>query len=69
MPPYLPNLNLTERLWKFPRQKIINTPFCRPKGAFRTAVLRFFDQLPEFGPERASRLTLKFHGLDSQLFS
>lgn len=65
MPPYLPNLNLTERLWKFPRQKIIS----RPEGAFKTAVLRFFDQLPEFGPERASRLTLKFHGLDSQLFS
>lgn len=50
LPPYSPNLNLIERLWKFVRQKIINTTFCRPEGAFKTTVLCFFDQLPEFGP-------------------
>ena len=69
LPPYSPNLNLMERLWKFLRQKIINTTFYRTKGAFKTAVLHFFDRLPEFGPELASRLTLKFHVLDSQLSS
>lgn len=69
LPPYSPNLNLIERLWKFLRQKIINTTFYRTKGAFKTAVLRFFDRLPEFGQELASRLTLKFHVLDSQLTS
>jgi transposase len=66
LPPYSPNLNLIERLWKFLRQKIINTTFYRTKGAFRTAVLRFFDRLPEFGQELASRMTLNFHVLDSQ---
>lgn len=66
LPPYSPNLNLIERLWKFLRQKIINTAFYRTKGQFKTAVLDFFDRLPEFGPELASRLTLKFHILDSQ---
>ena len=30
--PYSPNLNLMERFWKCPRQKIINTTFYRPKG-------------------------------------
>lgn len=69
LPPYSPNLNLIERLWKFLRQKIINTTFYRTKGAFKAAVLRFFDRLPEFGQELASRLTLKFHVLDSQLSS
>ena len=69
LPPYSPNLNLIERLWKFLRQKIINTAFYRTKGQFKTAVLDFFDRLPEFGQELASRLTLKFHVLDSQLSS
>ena len=31
LPPYLPNLNLMERFWKYLRQKIINTPFYRTK--------------------------------------
>jgi len=65
LPPYSPNLNLIERLWKFLRQKIINTAFYRTKGQFKTAVLDFFDRLPEFGQELASRLSLKFHVLDS----
>lgn len=69
LPPYSPNLNLIERLWKFLRQKIINTTFYRPKGAFKTAVLHFFDRLPEFGQELASRMALNFHVLDSQLTS
>ena len=66
LPPYSPNLNLIERLWKFLRQKIINTTFYRTKGQFRTAVLDFFTRLNEFGPDLASLLTRKFHILDAQ---
>jgi len=66
LPPYSPNLNLIERLWKFLRQKIINTAFYRTKGQFKTAVLDFFNRLPEFGQQLAARLTLNFHVLDSQ---
>lgn len=66
LPPYSPNLNLIERLWKYLRQKIINTAFYRTKGQFKTAVLNFFHRLPEFGQDLASLLTLKFHLLDSQ---
>lgn len=69
LPPYSPNLNLIERLWKYLRQKIINTTFYRTKGQFRTAVLSFFDRLPEFGQDLASLLTRNFHILDSQLNS
>lgn len=67
LPPYAPNLNLIERLWKFLRQKIINATFYRTKGQFRQAVLRFFTRLPEFEHELASLLTRKFHILDSQV--
>ena len=58
LPPYSPNLNLIERLWKFLRQKIINTAFYRTKDQFKTAVLDFFDRLNEFGPELAARMRL-----------
>ena len=66
LPPYSPNLNLIERLWKYLRQKIINSTFYRTKGQFRTAVLDFFTRLPEFGQDLASLLTRKFHILDAQ---
>lgn len=66
LPPYSPNLNLIERLWKFLRQKIINPCFYRTKGQFRQAVLGFFDRLDEFGQELASLLTLNFHLFQSQ---
>ena len=65
MPPYSPNLNLMERLWKFPRQKIINTAFYRTKGQLETAVPDLFDRLPKFGAELAARMRLKFRVLDS----
>ena len=67
--PYSPNLNLIERFWNYLRQKIINSTFYRPNGQFRTAVLNFFDRLPEFGQDLASLLTRKFHILDAQLTS
>lgn len=66
LPPYSPNLNLIERLWKYLRQKIINTTFYRTKGQFKTAVLGFFDRLDEFGQDLASLLTRKYHILDAQ---
>lgn len=66
LPPYSPNLNLIERLWKFLRQKIINTTFYRTKGLFRQAVLDFFTRLPEFEHELTALLTRKFHILHSQ---
>lgn len=66
LPPYSPNLNLIERLWKFLRQKIINPCFYRTKGAFRQAVLGFFDRLDDFGHDLASLLTLNFHLFQSQ---
>ncbi|RZJ93262.1 MAG: hypothetical protein EOO60_05095 [Hymenobacter sp.] len=66
LPPYSPNLNLIERLWKFLRQKIIDPCFYRTKDAFRQTVLGFFDLLDEFGHEFASLLALNFYLFPSQ---
>jgi len=69
LPPYSPNLNLIECFWKSLRRKIINTTFYHTKEQFRTAVLDFFNRLPEFEPDLASLLTRKFYIIDSQIVS
>jgi len=69
LPPYSPNLNLTEHFWKYLRQKIINTTCQRTRDQFRTAVLAFFDRIPGSGQDLASLLTRKFRILGSQTAS
>jgi transposase len=61
LPPYSPNLNLIERLWKFMRKKIINTSFYRKKEEFRQAVLTFFANIKDYKDELTSLMTLNFH--------
>ncbi len=69
LPPYSPNLNLIERLWKFLRKKVINTGFYRTKEEFRKAIRRFFDNIGTFKEELESLLTLNFRLCNSQTFS
>lgn len=61
LPPYSPNLNLIERLWKFCRKKVINTHFFRTKHEFRDAILNFFNNIPKYKDELVTLLTLNFH--------
>lgn len=69
LPPYSPNLNLIERLWKFLRKKVINTGFYRTKEEFRRAIVRFFDNIKLFREELESLLTLNFRLANSQTIS
>jgi transposase len=69
LPPYSPNLNIIERLWKFLRKKIINTSFYRKKEDFRKAILIFFENLNQYQAELESLLTLNFRLSNSQSFS
>ena len=69
LPPYSPNLNLIERLWKFLRKKVINTGFYRTKEEFRNAVKHFFEHIGRFKKELESLLTLKFRLINSQTIS
>ena len=66
LPPYSPNLNLIERLWKFMRKKIINTKFYRTKEEFRQAILKFFKNIKQYKDELSSLMTLNFHVFYSQ---
>ena len=66
LPPYSPNLNLIERLWKFMRKKVINTKFYRTKEEFRQAILIFFKNITQYKDELSSLMTLNFHVFYSQ---
>lgn len=61
LPPYSPNLNLIERLWKFLRKKVINTQFYRTKHEFKSAILNFFNNIETYSEELVTLLTLNFH--------
>ena len=69
LPPYSPNLNLIERLWKFLRKKVINTGFYRNKAEFRLAIKKFFAKIGDYREELESLLTLKFRLVNSQTIS
>lgn len=56
-PPYSPNLNPIERLWKVMNEKVRNNRyFTSPKG-FREEIRRFFNEiLPELAGTLAYRI-------------
>lgn len=66
LPPYSPNLNIIERLWKFMRKKAIDPVFYRTKEVFRAGILSFFENIAQYKQELESLLTLNFHVIDSQ---
>lgn len=65
LPPYSPNLNLIERLWKLMRKKAIDPIFYRTKDEFRAGVLSFFQNTAQYQDELKSLLTLNFYTLNS----
>lgn len=69
LPPYSPNLNLIERLWRFLRKKVINTGFYRTKEEFRKAIKHFFNNIANFREELESLLTLNFRLANAQTIS
>jgi transposase len=69
LPPYSPNLNLIERLWRFLRKKVINTHFYRTKDLFKEAVRNFFKHISDYKQELETLLTLNFKLCNSQTIS
>jgi transposase len=61
IPPYCPNLNLIERLWKFMRKKVINTKYFQKFTDFRIAILDFFDNIGSKAIELKKFIGLKMH--------
>lgn len=51
LPPYSPNLNPIERLWKWMKERIIYNTYYSEFDDFKTAILGFFTLLPCLDPE------------------
>jgi transposase len=66
LPPYSPNLNLIERLWKFMRKKVIDNNFIRNFQDFKAKLLAFFEHIAQYKTELETLLTPKFHLPKSQ---
>ena len=66
LPPYSPNLNPIERLWKVMNEKVRNNRFFKSSKDFKEAINRFFDDiLPDIGHQLDARINDNFELLKS----
>ncbi len=67
LPPYSPNLNIIERLWKFTKKEILYAKYYNNPKDFHEAIQNFFSNINQnFQQELKSLLTLKFQFFDTQ---
>jgi transposase len=59
-PPYSPNLNLIERLWKFMRKKVCKDKYRSTFAKFKAQLDAFFTGLDKYKDELATLLTEQF---------
>ncbi|HJH28494.1 MAG TPA: hypothetical protein C5S50_00620 [Methanosarcinaceae archaeon] len=60
LPPYAPNLNLIERLWKFTKKHLVNNTYHEDYTQFVNATDSFFNNLSNYQQELSSLFTQKF---------
>lgn len=60
LPPYSPNLNLIERLWKFSKKKLVKNKYYPTFQEFYDATSDFFANIEDHMVELKSLLNLKF---------
>lgn len=60
LPPYSPNLNLIERLWKFFKKKVKMNIYYDTFEKFKDSVFNFFKNIKQYETELKTLLTLKF---------
>jgi transposase len=68
LPPYSPNLNIIERLWKFTKKQILNAQYYDAPKKFHQAVNDFFEKINQnHNPELQKLLTLNFQFFDKNI--
>jgi transposase len=60
MPPYSPNLNLIERLWKFMRKTILYNKYYEKFADFKIVVMQFFENIMQYSDKLSTLLTKNF---------
>lgn len=67
LPPYSPNLNIIERLWKFTKKKILYAKYYEKPTAFHLAIENFFKNVNQnHSDELKTVLSLKFQIFDKK---
>ncbi len=61
LPPYSPNLNLIERLWKLMRKKVINNKYYEKFAVFKKSIFEFFENSINMKKELSSFIGYKLH--------
>ena len=59
LPPYSPNLNLIERLWRFLKKIVLYNRYYERFADFKAAILSFFANIKQYRPELESLMKLK----------
>jgi transposase len=73
LPPYSPNLNPIERLWKWMKERVMYNTYYEEFEDFKSAIMSFFKSLSRLDPESecgkafASRIRDKFRPIGSPL--
>lgn len=65
LPPYAPNLNLIERLWKFYKKIVKHDRYHKTFKEFFDATVSFFQNIEQYQPELQSLLSLNFEIIKS----
>lgn len=60
LPPYAPNLNLIERLWRFAKDKLVKGKYYKEYKTFRAKVFQFLNNIKDYEDELKSLLVEKF---------
>lgn len=60
LPPYSPNLNLIERLWKFMKKKVKANKYYKTFKDFTDAIHDFFKNISQYRAELEKLLSLNF---------
>ena len=60
LPPYSPNLNLIERLWKFAKEKVINLKYYPEFKQFKEKLLDFYQNIGVYAQELEQRINFNF---------
>lgn len=60
LPPYSPNLNMIERLWKFTKKKIVHNEYYEQFDLFVNKVDNYFENLNKYKQELTNIMTQKF---------
>ncbi len=64
LPPYSPNLNLIERLWRFMRKEVIGSTYYDTYSKFKEGIIAFLKNAKAYKSELRSLPTLNFRTVD-----